>query len=213
MARLLLLICFLPGVVYAQFDEPGIGVKLQSRIIGEFQTVSTLELQGLIPAIVFKNARLHSHHIEIYSLDAKGKYGDKEIEGVNRGDFRMGVAYEYTIPTRAFTPNPQIELEAGLGTAIGVSSYIIHPNSSQEFRATGTDFLVDLYGVMVFRKYIAESCFLELSPQFYVGEFGFSRAKTEDPSIAIRLQTRNVYSYRGHRFKKYAFRFGIGVRI
>ncbi|MEM6806237.1 MAG: hypothetical protein AAF696_32865, partial [Bacteroidota bacterium] len=202
-----------PGILIAQLDEPGISIKLQSRILGDFQSVSVLELQGLVPAILFKNARLHSHQIEIFSFGAIGNYGDKEPDGLNRGDFQMGIAYEYTVPTLAFNQNPQFELEAGLGTAIGISSYIIQPNSSDEYRTTGTSFLLDLYGIAVFRKYISARSFLELSPQFYVGEFGFKRAKTEDPSVAIRSQTTNVFSYRGHRFKKYAVRFGIGLTI
>jgi len=211
--RILLLLCLFPGILFAQLDEPGIGIKLQSRIIGDFQSVSVLELQGLVPAILFKNARLHSHQIEIFSFGAKGNYGDKEPDGLNRGDFQMGIAYEYTIPTLAFKQNPQFELEAGLGTAIRISSYIIHPNSSIVYRRTGTNFLLDLYGVALFRKYISTRYFLELSPQFYIGEFGFTRAKTEDPRVAIRLQTTNLTSYQGHRFKKYSLRFGIGLKI
>lgn len=212
-ARLFILLCLFPAILFAQLDEPGIGIKLQSRIMGDFRSVSVLELQGLIPTILFKNARLHSHQIEIFSFRAKGNYGDKEPDGLNRGDFQMGVAYEYTIPSLAFNQNPQFELEAGMGTAINITSYIIDPNHSDEYRTTGTNFLLDLYGVAVLRKYISARSFLELSPQFYIGEFSFARAQTSDPSVALRLQTTNVFSYRGHRFKKYAFRFGVGLKI
>lgn len=140
MIRITLLVLLSCSCLQAQDSLSYISLKLQSRIIGHFHSYNELDLEGIIPAILFENSRNQLHQIEIFALGAGGKYGDRDVENENFGNFRLGAAYEFFIPLNYLKKYEEWKSYLAWGSAMTINSFIYEPNNSNSFSQRGTTF-------------------------------------------------------------------------